>query len=226
MFEAAEVGSALDKATYKRELPALRSELLQVQRDIAASRLGPLVIVGGVEGVGKGEVMNTLLAWMDARGVEAHAFGDPTGEEEERPPYWRFWRALPSSGKMAILLGSWYTDPIVDRAFDRVDDIAFEREMRRIRDFERMLNFECVPVFKFWLHLAKNEYEKRLKKARKDPEKRWFISKRTLKFAKRYDEFRAVSETCLRLYRGGPGRAVPQLHRRRHTRAGAAGGAG
>ncbi len=37
------------------------------------------------------------------------------------------------------------------------------------------------------------------KKARKDPEKRWFISKRTLKFAKRYDEFRAVSETCLRL---------------------------
>ena len=199
MFEAAEVGSALDKATYKRELPALRSAVLQVQRDIAASRLGPLVIVGGVEGVGKGEVMNTLLAWLDARGVEAHAFGDPTSEEEERPLYWRFWRVLPPSGKMAILLGSWYTDPIVDRAFDRIDDVAFEREMRRIRDLERMLNFEGVPVIKFWLHLAKDEYQKRLKKASKDPEKRWFISKRTLKFAKRYDEFRAVSEACLRL---------------------------
>ncbi len=62
-----------------------------------------------------------------------------------------------------------------------------------------MLAFEGVPVLKFWLHLAKVEYQKRLKKARKDPEKRWFISKRTLKFAKRYDEFRAVSETCLRL---------------------------
>ncbi|UCF41922.1 MAG: polyphosphate:AMP phosphotransferase [Gemmatimonadota bacterium] len=199
MFEAAEVGSALDKATYKQELPGLRSELLRVQRDIAASGLGPVVIVGGVEGVGKGEVMNTLLEWMDARGVEAHAFGDPTTEEQERPRYWRFWRVLPPRGKMAVLLGSWYTDPIVDRVFGRIDEVSYEREMRRIRDFERMLAFEGVPVIKFWLHVAKAEYEKRLRKARKDPEKQWRISKRTLKFAKRYDDFRPVSEEALRL---------------------------
>lgn len=199
MFEAAEVGNALDKATYKQELAGLRSELLRVQRDIAASGLGPVIIIGGVEGVGKGEVMNTLLAWMDARGVEAHAFGDPTSEEQERPRYWRFWRVLPPRGKMVVLLGSWYTDPIVDRAFARIDEVSYEREMRRIRDFERMLAFEGVPVVKFWLHLAKAEYEKRLEKARKDPEKRWRISKRTLKFAKRYDEFRPVSEEALRL---------------------------
>jgi hypothetical protein len=219
MFEAAEVGSALDKATYKRELPALRSELLQVQRDIAASRLGPLVIVGGVEGVGKGEVMNTLLAWMDARGVEAHAFGDPTGEEEERPPYWRFWRALPSSGKMAILLGSWYTDPIVDRAFDRVDDIAFEREMRRIRDFERMLNFECVPVQE-----GPQGPRETLVHLQAHPQVREAVRRVPGGLG---NVPAAHQHWCGAVaYRGGPGRAVPQLHRRRHTRAGAAGGAG
>ena len=25
---------------------------------------------------------------------------------------WRFWRALPAKGKIGVLFGNWYTDPI------------------------------------------------------------------------------------------------------------------
>jgi polyphosphate:AMP phosphotransferase len=199
VFEAAEVGSKVDKATYKEEVPGARAGLLEVQRELATSKLAPVVIVGGVEGVGKGEVMNLLLEWMDARGVEAYAFGEPTDEERERPRYWRFWRVLPPKGKMAILLGSWYTEPIIDRAYERIDDALFERELRRIRDLERMLLSEGVPVIKFWLHLAKKVHQKRLKKVLKDPDRRWLVSQQTLEFAERYDAFRVVSEECLRL---------------------------
>jgi polyphosphate:AMP phosphotransferase len=199
MFEAAEVGSKISKAAYKEEVPKLRAELLEAQLEVAGSSLAPVVIVGGVEGVGKGEVMNRLLEWLDARGVEAYAFGDPTDEEGERPPAWRFWRALPARGKMAVLLGSWYTDPIVDRVFGRIDEMAFEREMRRISDQEQMLHSEGVPVVKFWLHLAKKLHSKRLRKVLDDPERKWMVSKRTLKYVKRYDEFREVSEAAIRL---------------------------
>lgn len=146
MFEAAEVGNKLDKDTFKREAPAVREALLEVQRRIATSRLAPLILIAGAEGAGKGETMALLLEWMDARGIETTILWDVTDEERERPEYWRYWRALPPRGKLGIYFGSWYTGPIVDRVFERIGSAEFERAMRRVRDFERLLTYEGVPV--------------------------------------------------------------------------------
>jgi len=199
VFEAAEVGNKTDKATYKREVPRIREELLELQRAVAGSNLAPVIHIGGVEGPGKGEVVDLLLEWMDARGIEAHALFETTDEETQRPRYWRFWRVLPPRGTMSVLLGSWYTDPIIDRAFDRIDDVVFEREMRRIRDFERMLTLEGIPLIKFWLHLAKGAQRKLLKKLKKDPNRRWLVSDTAWEFFEKYDDFRQVSEAAIRL---------------------------
>lgn len=199
MFEVAEVGSKTDKATYKREVPRIRNELLDVQRRIAESGLAPVIHIGGVEGPGKGEVVDLLLAWMDARGIEAHALWEPSDEERERPRFWRFWRLIPARGTMAILLGSWYTEPIIQRAHDAINDVTFEREMRRIRDFERMLALENVPLVKIWLHMAKPVQRKYLKKLRGDPRRRWLVTEQAWEFFRRYDEFRAVSEQAITL---------------------------
>jgi polyphosphate:AMP phosphotransferase len=197
MFEAAEVGSKIDKATYKKEAPKVRAELLRAQLDLAESDLAPVVLVSGADEWGKVVVLNLLLEWLDARGVETYALGRPSDEERERPRFWRFWRLFPSRGQMAVLLGSWYTQPIVDRVYDRIDAITFEREMRRIRDFERMLSQEGVPVIKFWLHLAKSEQKKRLDKVRKDPRSRWLISEDAWTNFRKYNAFRRTSETAL-----------------------------
>jgi len=199
VFEVAEVGNKTDKETFKREVPQVREDLLEAQRRIAQSGLAPIVHIGGVEGPGKGEIVDLLLGWMDARGIEAQALWDPSDEERERPRFWRFWRLIPARGTMAILLGSWYTDPIVNRALDRIDDAEFEREMRRIRDFERMLSLENVPVIKFWLHLSKSAQKKYLKKLRGDPRRQWLVTEQAWEFFKHYDDFRAVSERALTL---------------------------
>ncbi len=71
--------------------------------------------------------------------------------------------------------------------------------MRRIRDFERMLHQEGVPVVKFWLHLARAVQKKQLKKLAANPKKWWLVSDQAVRFFKRYQEFRQVSETALRL---------------------------
>tara|TARA_B100000676_G_C18045307_1_gene827516 strand:- start:1791 stop:1958 length:168 start_codon:yes stop_codon:yes gene_type:complete len=44
-----------------------------------------VVLIGGVDGAGKGETVNTLNFWMDPRQIETNAMGDPTQEERERP---------------------------------------------------------------------------------------------------------------------------------------------
>ena len=120
MFETAETGIRVSKEFYKNAVPKIREDLLEIQKKLALSNNSAIVIIGGVEGAGKSEVVNQLLEWLDARGIETFAFDSPTDEERERPYMWRFFRKIPAKGRMAIMLGSWYTELIVDKTFKRI----------------------------------------------------------------------------------------------------------
>ena len=198
MFESAEVGAEVDKKTYEREAPRVRSALLAAQKQLAASGESVVVIVGGVEGAGKSETVNLLLEWMDARGVAVQTFFDQGEEERERPEYWKFWRVLPPKGRIGIFFGSWYTRPIVEKVFGKISGVELDVALDRVVDFERMLSQENVTVVKFWMHLSKKAQKKRFKELEKDPLTAWRISKQDWKFFKHYDEFREVSEHALR----------------------------
>ncbi len=55
MFESAEIGHKLGKKEYQREVPALRAALLNAQYDLGELKRFPvLIIIGGVDGAGKG----------------------------------------------------------------------------------------------------------------------------------------------------------------------------
>jgi len=209
MFETAELGVSVDKEAYKCEVPILREGLLAAQKELAASNLAVVVVIGGVEGAGKAETVNQLLEWVDARGVETHAMGAPTDEERERPPMWRFWRLLPSRGRMGIFLGSWYTDPIVQRAIGDMGDAPFRQTLDRVVEFERMLIREGVVVVKFWLHLKQDALVKRMKALEKDPLQSWRVTPQDWKFVKRYKRFRRISEMAV--MRTGIGEAPWQI---------------
>lgn len=112
MFESAELGHKVDKETFKREVPKLRAELLDVQYDMLEKKEFPVVIlISGVDGSGKGETINLLYSWMDPRHISTLAFSAPSDEETSRPYMWRYWRALPPKGKVGIFAGSWYSQP-------------------------------------------------------------------------------------------------------------------
>src|SRR5689334_10141798 len=118
MFESAELGHAVAKEQYEKEVPALREALLNAQYDMLQARKFPLIVlISGVDGAGKGETVNLLSEWMDPRHIHAHAYDVPTAEELARPPFWRFWRDLPPKGKMGIFFTSWYSDPILSRVY-------------------------------------------------------------------------------------------------------------
>ncbi len=198
MFETAEVGNRVDKVVYKREEPKLREQLLEAQKKLADSPLAVVVLVGGVEGAGKTHTVNQLLEWRDARGIETHAMGEPSDEERDRPPMWRFWRLLPPRGRMGIFLGSWYTDPIVERAFKENSQSGFDQALGRIVDFEEMLGHENVLLVKIWLHLGKELMKKRFKKLESDPLTKWRVTKQDWKYFRKYDKFREVAERAIR----------------------------
>src|SRR5271169_1261990 len=199
MFESAELGHKIDKATYDAEVPKLREALLDVQFDLAQKAKFPVIIlIGGVDGAGKGETVNLLNEWMDPRHIQVHAMGQPSDEERERPPMWRFWRALPPMGKIGIFFGSWYTDPIVQRVMGQAKAAQLSQSIGEINRFEKMLTDEGALILKFWFHLSKDAQKKRLKSLEKDPKTRWRVTDTDWERFKIYDKFRKVSEHTLR----------------------------
>ena len=139
MFEAAELGRKLSKKEFQTIEPDLHTRLLDAQQLLKKSNTSVIIIVSGVEGAGKGEVVNRLSEWLDTRDINTTAFWEETDEQRLRPDYWRFWRTLPARGTMGIMFGSWYTRPIIERVFGKIDDGDFEQALRRIVEFERML---------------------------------------------------------------------------------------
>src|SRR3954471_5479357 len=153
MFESASLKHRVDKAVYQREEPKLRAALLNAQFELGTQKRFPVVIViGGVEGAGKGETVNLLAEWMDPRHLRTSAFDDPTQDERERPPMWRFWQQLPGKGKVGIFFGAWHSEPIIKRVFGEYTDAELDQNISTSRRFEKMLADEGALILKFWFH--------------------------------------------------------------------------
>ncbi len=199
MFESAELGHRVEKKDYEKQESKLRSALLDAQGRVMERADFPIILLsGGVDGGGKGELVNLLLEWMDPRHIQVHAMGLPSDEEQSRPPMWRFWRALPPKGKMGIFFGSWYTPPIVDRVYRRIHGAEFTRALSEIARFERMVVDEGALVVKVWLHLSKSAQKERFEELEKDPSTAWRVTKYDWNNRKHYERFRTVSEQALR----------------------------
>lgn len=199
MFESAELGHRIAKSEYAAAVPKLREALLKTQYELLADKSFPVVIIiGGVDGAGKGETVNILNEWMDPRHIHTHAFGEMSDEERERPRMWRYWRALPPKGRIGILFGAWHTDPIVNRVVGNTNDAQLEIAMEEVAHFERMLADEGVLILKFWFHLSKKAQKKRLQALASDPKTSWRVTDSDWQRFKLYDRFRKISEHALR----------------------------
>ena len=199
MFESAEIGHKLKKSEFQREEPKLRRALLDAQYALLQKGKFPVIIlVNGVDGAGKGETVNLFNEWMDPRHIHTHAFGASTDAERARPEMWRFWQALPPKGRVGILFGSWYTDPILQRVMEKEGSAEFEQRLARIRDHERMLVSEGALILKLWFHLSKDAQKARLKALSEKKKTAWRVTKDDWKHFKHYDQFVRVCELALR----------------------------
>jgi len=199
MFEVAELGHSIDKATYKKEVPKLREALLDAQFELAEKKPFPVIlIVSGVNGAGKGETVNTLNFWMDPRSIHAHAVGEQTDEEADRPSMWKFWRRLPPRGTIGIFFGSWYSFPIRQHIEGKKDQDYLDAHLDDILRFERMLAEEGALILKFWLHLSKDALTDRLTTLESSKETKWKVTKDDWKGLEKLDQLVPVAEHVLR----------------------------
>lgn len=199
MFETAELGHKIDKETYKRLAPQLRTDLLNAQYDLKENARHPVIIlISGHDGAGKGETINLLYEWMDPRYLSTLAFAAPSDEERMRPYMWRYWRALPPKGRIGIFAGSWYSQPIHDSIRGKMSRAQLDQRIEQINRFEQMLVNEGALILKFWFHLSKKAQKRRLRALERDPRTAWRVTKESWERLKTYDRLIEVAGHVLR----------------------------
>jgi len=208
VFEAAEVGRIISKQEFEEREPQLRVDLINAQYDLQDAGFPVVILIGGDDRHGANEVLERLHEWMDARYMRTEVFERQTEEQAERPRFWRYWRVLPPRGRIGIYLGAWATRSIADHLDGKIGDKKLERRIAHVNRFERELIDDGALILKFWMHLPKKEFKKRLKKARKNPRKEWWADERDWQIYDVYDEAMPIVEQFLRATNGVPWLAV------------------
>ncbi|WP_221031164.1 polyphosphate:AMP phosphotransferase [Actomonas aquatica] len=187
----------LSKKDYDEQVAQLRADLVQLQVELQNAPFKVVLIPAGVDAAGRGDAINTLMGWLDPRGVETIAVSDPSDEERERPFMWRFWRDLPTRGRVGIFVGSWYTETLREEARSKKALADLDHELRRIRHFERLLAENGTLVIKVWFHLTKAQQGKRLKELLANEDTAWRVTEEQQRGHRIYDRLARTAEHIL-----------------------------
>ena len=198
MFETAEIGHKVSKEEFKSTVPVLSQELLLLQNRLRKEQnFQTILVFSGVDGAGKGETVGLLNYWMDSRWLVTRAYDDHEDGESGRPEFWKFWLDLPPRGRIGLFLSAWYSRPVIDHAYGKINDAELANKLERISKFERALAQDGALILKFWMHLSREGQEKRLKSLERDPLTKARVSKRDWQHWRMYDNFITTAEQVI-----------------------------
>ena len=188
-----EIPTTLETGTSKKEnkkaLKKIGKKLAKLQNTLYAhNRYGVLVCLQGMDTSGKDSLIREVFSKFNPRGVVVHSFKTPTRKELQHDYLWRHYIALPEKGKYSIFNRSHYENVLVTRVnphyllFENIPDILNEEDIpadfwnkrfEQIRNFEEHITQNGIIVFKFFLHLSKEEQRLRLLRRLEKADKHW-----------------------------------------------------
>ncbi len=168
MFKTMILGQEYPRDAYKDTENELRVKLFDLQRRCEEHKVSVLITILGVDGSGRGSLVNTLSSWVDTKKLSNHTFWKTNEAETSRPEAWRYWVKLPSYGEFGIFFGGWYDELIRKASYGKIDAAELYQSMNGRVQFERNLASNGYALCKFWLHLDQNEHKKRRKSRQKE----------------------------------------------------------
>ena len=195
MFDYAESDPTISDEDAKRLIPTLRTQLLKAQyQHLLKKDRALLILVGGIDGAGKGDTINLLNEWMDPRHIRTMAFPPPNKHEQAYPPLYRFWLNLPPKGETGIVFGSGYAPLIKEAAKKRPDVALLEKLILTARRYEADLVNNGVQVIKLWFHLSRDAQKARTKALLQNPSTAWKVGPLDEAVNKRFKRLRQAGQ--------------------------------
>lgn len=212
LFSVAESDPVFDRENAGAAEARLRTALLKAQyARLAKAQRSLLIVIAGIDGVGKGASISLLNEWMDARHIRTLAFGEATQKEQSHPFLWRYWRNLPAKGKTGIVFGSWYQPLLAEAARKNPDQEKIRSMARAIREFESTLTDNGVQIVKLWYHLSKKAQKRRTAELLSNPDTAWQVRPEDVKAGKKFERLRDAASLAISMTDGehAPWRVIP-----------------
>lgn len=195
----ADLTLSYDRDEYQKRLKKLQKKIEKLHGELYRRRIPVVLGFEGWDAGGKGGAIKRLTARMDARGYVVNPTASPNDIEKAHHYLWRFWRAMPKDGHVAIFDRTWYGRVMVERIEGFCTKEEWQRAYKEINDMEKDLHDAGAIVIKFWMHIDKDEQERRFKERQQNPEKQWKITDEDWRNREKWDLYEdAVNEMLLR----------------------------
>ena len=190
----------MDKKTYKESMKALENKLTYLQQRVRDVGLPVVIVFEGWGAAGKGTHIARLVNPLDPRYFDVRTTGKATEEKQLRPFLWSFWTYLPPKGQIVIMDKSWHRliMPGVRDAWS-LTNMEIHGFYFDVNAFERQLVDDGYLIIKMFLHISKEEQNRRFKALEKDATTAWRVSDHDWEQNEKYDQNLRLFEKMLRM---------------------------
>ncbi len=174
-----------DKPRTKAMLEAGVEATAELQEVLYAhDRWSVLLIFQAMDAAGKDATIKHVMSGVNPQGCQVTSFKAPTSEDLDHDYLWRCVKNLPERGRIGIFNRSYYEETLVVRVHPKlllnqklpqecISKHIWEDRFQDIRSFERYLHRNGTVVRKFFLHVSKEEQQKRFLERLENPDKNW-----------------------------------------------------
>ncbi len=199
-----------DKPRAKEALQTGVEALAELQDMLyAQDRWSVLLIFQAMDAAGKDGTIKHVMSGVNPQGCQVASFKAPTSTDLDHDYMWRCQKELPERGRIGIFNRSYYEETLVVRVHPEflagqklppevVTKDIWENRFQDIRAFERYLHRNGTIVRKFFLHVSKEEQQKRFLERLENPEKHWKFSTGDAKERGFWDDYMKAYEKTIR----------------------------
>lgn len=179
------------------------------QLHYASGRYAVLLIFQGMDSAGKDGAIRHIMSGVNPQGCEVYSFKQPSAEELKHDFLWRTTCRLPERGRIGIFNRSYYEEVLITRVHPEILDTQnlpkhsrdekhfWSDRYRSIVELEAHLHRNGTQIIKFFLHLSRNEQEKRFLERIDEPDKNWKFSSSDIHERKYWKDYMRAYGHCL-----------------------------
>jgi PPK2 family polyphosphate:nucleotide phosphotransferase len=187
-----------NKAGAEAELEKNMSRLAELQYLLYAEcKHAVLIVFQAMDAGGKDGTIRHVMSSLNPQGTMVTSFKVPTAEEAKHDFLWRIHKATPRLGEFGIFNRSHYEDVLVVRVHNLAPKPVWSERYDHINAFEKLLAESHVKIFKFFLHINKDEQKKRIEKRLDDPTRQWKLSPSDFAERDYWDDYTEAYEDAL-----------------------------
>jgi len=168
-----------------------------------------LLIFQAMDAAGKDGTIKHVMSGVNPQGCQVHSFKAPTSDDLDHDFLWRCSKVMPERGRIGIFNRSYYEEVLVVRVHPEflmkqklptklIGKKVWEQRFEDIRNFERYQSRQGTVIRKFFLHVSREEQQRRFLSRLEQKEKNWKFSAADIAERAHWDKYMAAYEDMIR----------------------------